>query len=79
MDLICTCESPDYNALGLNDVNDLIDFCENAEELNKKEFLKMVSDEDLIKKINQFPNDFKFFRNGDIYFFTHSCIEHFYK
>ena len=77
---LCTCESPDYEGLGLKDVNDLIDFVDEAKEITSKEFLEdYIDGKELKIRINEFPNDFVFYKNNEIIFYTHSCIEHFYK
>lgn len=77
---LCTCESPNYEELGLKDVNDFIDFIEESKEITSKEFLNDCDDgEELKDVIKKYPNDFQFYKNGGIIFYTHSCIEHFYK
>lgn len=58
---------------------------DEAKTISKKEFLENCDIEDFKiydmkfkRAIKEFPNDFEFFRNGKIIFFTHSCIEHFF-
>jgi len=55
----------------------------DAIEISKKEFLENVEidigDDDTMRRmIKEYPNDFEFFKNNDIYFLRHSAIEYFY-
>lgn len=77
---ICNCVNPDYKELGVKDVNEFIDFIDNAESIIKKEFLGNCKVKNfLIIEMGKFPNDFNFYKNGGIFFYTHSMIEYFYK
>ena len=53
---------------------------DDADEITKKEFLEgcEVTD-DLITDMEEFENDYAFYKFEDIYFFTHSAIEYFYR
>ena len=68
-----------------NSVEELRDVIENAKQVSKKRFLENVnievSGEDAIKAMKEYPADFSFYYNKDkdIYFFTDSGIEFFYK
>ena len=84
--LICDCTSPDFEELGINDVNDLMNLIEEAKEITKEEFLKVCDmgslnlfNEPIIQSFNNYPNSFSFWKNGDIFFFENSRIEYFYK
>ena len=77
---ICSCVNPDLKELGVKNINEFTEFIDNAESINKKEFLNNCYVEDSLKlDFKTFPNDFDFFRNGEIIFFTNSMIEHFFK
>lgn len=77
---ICDCTNPDFKELGVKDVNEFSDFIDNSDSIEESEFLENCDIEDSLKlNIKEYPNDFNFFSNGNIYFFTHSCIEHFFR
>ena len=58
---ICCCINPDFESLGVNDVNEFSDFINNSNPLNKSRFIRECNlSEQEIKDINQFPNDFHF-------------------
>ena len=79
-EFICNCVTPDFKELGVKDVNEFSDFIDNGNSINEEEFLNSCEvEETLILNIKEYPNDYDFFENGDIMFFTHSCIEHFFK
>ncbi len=75
--------------------DELSEVIDNAREISKRQFLIHcnVENDDILyglnmplkKQFKEWPNDFAFyvFENNinyeDIYFFTHSAIEHFYK
>ena len=76
----CDCTNPDYETLGISDANEFSDLIDEAKEITKEEFLENCEiPEETKELLKRFPDDFDFFRNGDIYFFTHSWIEHFFK
>jgi hypothetical protein len=53
---------------------------ENAQEIGAEEFIGQCElEEERIKNMAQQPNDYRFFKNGDIYFYEWSAIEHFFK
>ena len=61
-------------------VNQLINMIDNAREITKATFLKHCDvDIDILREMKRFPNDYMFCKNGQVYFFTWSAIEHFYK
>ena len=77
---VCDCVNPNYEELNIKDINEFIEFIDESEEINKKKFLDECEVEDVLKKeIKKFPNDFRFCRNEEIYFYTHSMIECFFK
>ena len=63
-----------------SDINELIEIIDKAEEITSEEFIvNCDANDEILKQIKRFPYDFNFHKNGNIYFFTHSMIEHFYK
>ena len=53
---------------------------DNAVLISKAKFLKNCDVVEEIKdNIKRFPNDFGFYQSGEVYFFTWSSIEHFFK
>lgn len=58
----------------------LCEIIDNGRPITKRTFFKNCDLEDKIKKeMRLFPHDFEFFKSGRIYFYTWSCIEHFYQ
>ena len=58
-------------------LDELID---SGEEITGEEFFKHCEvNEKVNKMIDDFPNDFTYWRNGNIYWFEWSNIEHFFK
>ncbi len=79
-EFICNCVNPNFEELGVKDSNEFSDFIDNAKSITKKEFLDICYlEEETMKNLKRFPNDFQFKKNKGIYFFVHSCIEHFFK
>lgn len=77
---VCDCTSPDFEELGVKDVNEFSDFIDNSESIDEEEFLDNCEIEISSKlNIKEYPHDYDFFKNGGIMFFTHSMIEHFFK
>ena len=77
---ICSCVNPDFDALHVIDINEFSDFIANAKSLSKKRFMQECNlSEEEVMDMKKYPYDFDFFRNGNIYFYTHSRIEHFFK
>ena len=77
---VCDCTNPSFEELGVKDANHFSYFIDEAEEITAKEFLENCEiEESLLQNIKEYPNDFRFYKNGGIIFFTHSMIEHFYK
>lgn len=75
----CDCTSPDYEELGVKDVNEFSDLINNSNNVTRKEFLDYCEIEGELRcSMFEYPQDYDYFRNGEIYFFTHSRIEHFY-
>ena len=63
----------------LADVNVLSDVIDNAVEITKRTFLKYCDvNEELLKDMRRFPNDYTFYKNGSLYFYQWSAIEYFY-
>ena len=68
-----------------NTLEELSEACESTNEITKEEFLKTCKIENHLytnnihKDLKYFPNDFSFYKFKEIYFYTHSCIEYFYK
>ena len=62
------------------DTNELSKIIDNGKEISKSTFLKNCEiNEELKKQIKQFPYDYQFFKYKDIFFFSWSMIEHFFK
>lgn len=52
---------------------------EKSIEISKNEFLSScVIDDELLSKINEYPNDYQFFKSDKVYFFKWSEIEYFF-
>jgi hypothetical protein len=61
---------------------EIYDVKDGGKEISKKKFIDACDvDSEVLKDMKQYPNDYKYFYNKDkdIYFFTHSAIEYFYK
>ena len=57
----------------------LAQLVDNSKEITKNTFLKNCFVEEEIKKaIKQYPHDYCYYKNKNIYFYTWSAIEHFY-
>ena len=53
---------------------------DGAEEIRGEEFFdNCIVDEEIGEKVDKFPRDFVYYKNGDIYFFVWSAIEYFYR
>ena len=53
---------------------------DNAKEITKQAFMRNCFIEKGIKgDMKDFPNDYTYYKNGDIYFYVWSMIEYFYK
>ncbi len=74
--LIGTCVNHPFGTL-----NDLADIIDKAREITKATFLKHCFIMAYVLEIDmkKYPDDYKFYKTGDIYFFTHSAIEYFYQ
>jgi hypothetical protein len=63
----------------------LSEVIDDAKSISKKKFLEECNTEmelhgyPLKQTIKQFPNDFDYYQYKDIMFFTHSCIEYFFR
>ena len=72
---IGTCVSNPFRS-----TNKLQDVIDSADEITKDEFLDECDvDERTMVDMDEYPNDFEYCRSGDVYFFTHSATEHFFK
>jgi len=79
-EFVCDCVNPDFEELGVKDVNEFSEFIDDAEEIGRTRFLKVCSVLKEIKKLMfQFPNSYSYWKNGEIYFFENSRIENFFK
>ncbi len=83
--LLCDCVNPDFERLGVNDVNGFTELIDEAEEITKEDFLSVCAiqgfdlfGEFIGESFDKYPQSFSFHKNGDIYFFTNSMIEYFY-
>jgi hypothetical protein len=77
---LCSCITPDYAELGCTKGEGFSELISNAETITRAEFLQYCEIEpELAKNMFRFRNDYSFHKNGEIYFFTHSLIEYFYK
>lgn len=63
-----------------NSTEELQIIVEDAKEITKQKFMENCSISKEIKgNMKMFPNDYIFYKYEDIYFFTHSAIEYFYR
>ncbi|GAG98572.1 unnamed protein product [marine sediment metagenome] len=63
-----------------NYINILAEIVDKAKEITKKTFLKYCIITDKQKsKMKEYPNDYTFWKNRNIYFYRHSGIEYFYE
>jgi len=69
----CDCVNPEMNLETLDRVID------EAEEITREEFFNEIADEGLEERVDEFPDNYTFWKYEDIYFFTWSAIEHFYR
>ena len=61
-------------------VEELSDIIENAHEITKRTFIKRCEvDSEIKAQMRRFPYDYVYYKNGNIYFYTWSVIEHFFK
>lgn len=61
-------------------IEELSAIIDSAREITKNTFLKHCEiEEDIKASMKRFPYDYSYYKNKDIYFFTWSMIEHFYK
>ena len=61
------------------DIDTLCQVVENACKITKRTFLKHCDvHPELIRQFNQWPRDYAFSKCQNVYFYTWSCIEHFY-
>ena len=71
---IGTCVDPPF------DLETQDEIIENAKEITKRTFFKYCEvDGETRRLMNDFPSDFEYYKYGDIYFFTWSAIEHFFR
>ncbi len=64
------------------DVNELSNMIDEGIEINANDFFNQCFvDDDIKQMFAEYPNDFMFYcsENDDIYWFTHSAIEYFYR
>lgn len=61
-------------------IETLVEIIDNAKEITKETFLKHCSvHSDILKEFRTYPNDYGFYKNSNVYFYTWSAIEHFYR
>ena len=71
---LCDCINPVW------DTNYLSEIIDEAKEITKQTFLKgCCIDSELKQEMKEYPYDYTYYKYKDIYFYTWSCIEHFYK
>jgi hypothetical protein len=72
-EFIFDCVNPGINVKRLSNVVD------NAREIQKSTFMKNCNvDESIRENMMEFPNDYRYFKSSEFYFYTWSCIEFFY-
>ena len=60
-------------------VEELSRIIDEAKEITQTEFLEQcVIDEQVMPMMERYPSDFTYYKNGEVYFHTHSAIEYFY-
>lgn len=86
MEYLGNCETNPFDT-----VEDLIEIIDNAISISKEEFIGAVKPsleftlygEQLNESIEKFPHDFEYFKSEwlhkDVFFFTHSRIEYFFR
>jgi len=53
---------------------------DEAEEISQAQFLQQCTvTSSVLAEMQCYPQDFEFYRNGEVYFFCWSAIEHFYR
>lgn len=63
-----------------NNKEELSIVIDEAQSISKKEFLKNCGiDDSVLSFIKEYPDDFQFYKNANVYFYTHSSIEYFYE
>lgn len=71
--------SDDHN----NPFKSLDELCiiiDEAEEITKAQFLAICKvTHKLARNMKQYPNDYTYHRNREIYFYTHSAMQYFYR
>lgn len=62
-----------------DDIDILCQVIEDAREITKQTFLRRCDVyPDTKKEFTKWPRDYTFYKNKNVYFYTWSCIEHFY-
>ncbi len=52
---------------------------ENAKEINREDFLRACDVDETTKiRMRRFPKDYRYYTNGNVYFYTWSAMEFFY-
>lgn len=75
----------DNKANPFGNADRLCDIIDHARPISRKTFLKNCNVSNVnvfgmsFEDISQFPRDLEYFRHRDIMFFTHSCIEFFFR
>jgi len=61
-------------------IEELTRIVENGEELDELEFRRhCLIHPDILRDMEQYPNDYAFYKFRDIYYYVWSAIEHFYQ
>ena len=59
--------------------DELIEIIDRGREIKKPTFFKhCLIEPEIVAEMIKFPNDFRFYKSKEIYFYTWSAIEHFY-
>lgn len=58
----------------------LEEIIDDAREITKKTFLKHTNvDDTILADMKRYPYDYEYYKYKNIFFYTHSAIEHFYR
>jgi hypothetical protein len=73
---LCSCIDPAWST------SKLIRIIEAGDPITPKEFMLKFGteiDRETVLQMLIYPDDYGYFKNGDIYWYEHSAIEYFYK
>lgn len=77
---ICNCENPYLEGLSLDEGESFNDWLDKKESIDLQEFVASCDlSKELLREIIKFPNDYKYYKIGGVYFYCWSCIEYFYR